>query len=604
MPGLTAPAAAADLSDFDPGFIISDPVFYNSGTMTAVGVAAFLEARAPSCVAAPDGTPCLKNFHQTTTTRPADAKCLGEYTGASNEPAAQIIAKVAVACGINPRVILTMLQKERGLVKASGSALSSNDYRRATGYGCSDTAACNARYDGFFIQVYSLAWQLKAYALNPTGYDHIAGRANLVRFHPDATCGTSSVDIQNQATASLYNYTPYQPNPAAIAAGYYGLGDSCSSFGNRNFWLIFTDWFGSTTDPFVPPAGATYTPVTPSRVMSFQKIGAGQTFTLALPMAPAGATAVALNVTAANPSSNTYVSVCPGGTATTTCKKASNVNPYYGKNTPNMVIVKLGTKHDVTFYNDAGTVQLIADVQGWFVDGVDSGATYQPIAPKRVMAFTPVAAGKMVTLTIKDPPSGASAVALNVTAANPTNDTYISTCPGGTAIGTCKLSSSLNPTRGTNTPNMVIVKLGTGGTVSFYNDSGSVQLIADVQGWFVDSRTAGASYVPVDPTRSMAFQKVGTGRTYNLTLTGVPTGATAVALNLTSANQTKDTYVSVCPYGTDLASCKAASNLNPYRGKDIANLVVVKLGTGNRITFYNDSGDSELIADVQGWFVS
>ena len=51
--------------------------------------------------------------------------------------------------------------------------------------------------------------------------------------------------ISNQATASLYNYTPYQPNAASLAAG-YGHGRRCSSYGNRNFWIYFTDWFGST----------------------------------------------------------------------------------------------------------------------------------------------------------------------------------------------------------------------------------------------------------------------------------------------------------------------------------------------------------------------
>jgi hypothetical protein len=56
-------------------------------------------------------------------------------------------------------------------------------------------------------------------------------------------CGGSTVYIRNQATASLYNYTPYQPNNAAKAAG-YGLGDGCSSYGNRNFFLYYSDWFG------------------------------------------------------------------------------------------------------------------------------------------------------------------------------------------------------------------------------------------------------------------------------------------------------------------------------------------------------------------------
>ena len=32
--------------------------------------------------------------------------------------------------------------------------------------------------------------------------------------------------------------------PAALEAG-TGEGDACSSYGNRNFSLIYTDWFGN-----------------------------------------------------------------------------------------------------------------------------------------------------------------------------------------------------------------------------------------------------------------------------------------------------------------------------------------------------------------------
>jgi hypothetical protein len=69
---------------------------------------------------------------------------------------------------------------------------------------------------------------------------------NNIRYNPNAACGTSPVYIQNQATVNLYNYTPYQPNAAALAAG-YGTGNACSAYGNRNFWNFFTDWFGPTT---------------------------------------------------------------------------------------------------------------------------------------------------------------------------------------------------------------------------------------------------------------------------------------------------------------------------------------------------------------------
>lgn len=238
---------AADLSKFDPGLIISDAMFYDSTTMSADAVQAFLDLKGRSCTNGPDGTPCLRTYRESTTSRAADAKCTRSYTGAANETAAQIITKVAAACGINPQVILATLQKEQGLVTASGSSLVPSRYRSAMGYGCPDTAACNSLYYGFFNQVYSAAAQFRNYANNPTRYSHRAGQTNAVRFHPDSSCGSSSVFIQNQATASLYNYTPYQPNAAALAAG-YGTGNSCSSYGNRNFWNYFTDWFGPTVD--------------------------------------------------------------------------------------------------------------------------------------------------------------------------------------------------------------------------------------------------------------------------------------------------------------------------------------------------------------------
>lgn len=236
-------ASAADLSRFDAGMIISDAVFYDASTMSTSQVQTFLDSKGASCNP-PTGYTCLKSFRQTTTSRAATDRCKA-YVGASSETAARIITKVAAACGINPQVILVTLQKEQGLVTAS-TGRTAAVYRKAMGFGCPDTAACDSKYYGFFNQVYSAASQFKNYAANPTRYGHIAGRTNAVRYHPDAECGSSSVYIRNQATAGLYNYTPYQPNRAALAAG-FGTGDDCSSYGNRNFWNYFTDWFGSTT---------------------------------------------------------------------------------------------------------------------------------------------------------------------------------------------------------------------------------------------------------------------------------------------------------------------------------------------------------------------
>ncbi|MFS0705489.1 Ig-like domain repeat protein [Cellulomonas sp. 179-A 9B4 NHS] len=375
---------------------------------------------------------------------------------------------------------------------------------------------------------------------------------------------------------------------------------------------VVATWVGDSTsartssgtlEQTITPAGASYTPVSPYRAMSFQEIGSGRSHVLRLTNVPKGATAVALNVTAANPTANTYVSVCPGDTRVDDCKTSSNLNPYAGRSTANMVVAKLGPNNEVLFYNNLGTVQMIADVQGWFTEGTATGARYVSVPPHRAMSFQPMDTKQMHTLTLRDVPKGATAVALNVTAANPAANTYVSVCPGGTTMLTCSSSSSLNPYAGNSTPNAVVVKLGAGNTVQFYNNIGQVHLIADVQGWFVEGAAEGSGYVPNSPTRVMAFQKVAGGKTYTLTLPDVPAGATAVALNLTSANHDRNTYVSACPGGTPVGDCKTSSNLNPYAERAVAGMVMVKIGPRNTVTFYNDQGTAQLIADVQGWFV-
>ncbi|MDR7185307.1 hypothetical protein J2X85_002341 [Microbacterium trichothecenolyticum] len=234
----------ADLSQFQPGNIISDAKFFDRGTMTEAQIQQFLEARLPRCSA---GYTCLRDYSDTSRSTAADAMC-GAYSGGVAERASTIIFKVSQACGINPQVILVMLQKEQGLVLSS--APTKDHYRAAMGQGCPDTAACDARYYGFFNQVFGAAWQLKRYA-NPPGTSqyftwYAPGKTWNVRWHPNEACGSSPVYIQNQATANLYYYTPYQPNAAAIRAGYNASSDPCASYGNRNFFQFFTDWFGST----------------------------------------------------------------------------------------------------------------------------------------------------------------------------------------------------------------------------------------------------------------------------------------------------------------------------------------------------------------------
>ncbi|SNR88490.1 Uncharacterized conserved protein, contains LGFP repeats [Geodermatophilus saharensis] len=236
--GSSAPPAlreSADLGRFDPGNIIDDTVFYDSTTMNADQVQAFLAANGSG----------LAGLRFDTWTRTGDDYC-GAYAGAAQETAAAVIAKVARACGINPQVLLVTLQKEQGLVK--DASISADQLRKAMGYACPDTpAGCDATYNGFYNQVYMASRQFKRYQALPNRYGYVAGRVNTIPYFPnDPTCGSAQVYIENQATAGLYNYTPYVPNAASLAAGYKASTDRCASYGNRNFYNYFTDWFGST----------------------------------------------------------------------------------------------------------------------------------------------------------------------------------------------------------------------------------------------------------------------------------------------------------------------------------------------------------------------
>jgi LysM repeat protein len=138
---------------------------------------------------------------------------------------------------------LVTLQKEQSLITLNNPSQTRMD--RAMGFNCPDDAPCAASTLGFFNQVYRGAGQLNYYS-NPAGpFTWLKVGSVISRtYHPNASCGSQSFKLENKATAALYYYTPYVPNQAALD-NLYGTGNSCSSYGNRNFWRFYSDWFGS-----------------------------------------------------------------------------------------------------------------------------------------------------------------------------------------------------------------------------------------------------------------------------------------------------------------------------------------------------------------------
>lgn len=248
-------AHATAVVGFEAGNIIDNAVFTSSNSMSVTQIQSFLNSKVTTCDTYGTQT---SEFGGGTRAQWAASRgysapftCLKDYTE-NGLSSAQILYNAGQQYHINPQVLIVLLQKEEGLVTDTWPT--SNQYKSATGYGCPDSTpgVCNSNYYGFTNQVNHSANMFNSIMTsNPNWYSpYVLGNNNIL-WNPSTSCGTNTVNIQNLATVALYDYTPYQPNQAALNAG-YGNGDSCSSYGNRNFYLYFTDWFGSTKvyDPY------------------------------------------------------------------------------------------------------------------------------------------------------------------------------------------------------------------------------------------------------------------------------------------------------------------------------------------------------------------
>ncbi len=244
---------AANLANFDPGYIISDYQMGNFNSMSEEEIQAFLTMKNPcdnrdeeyylALSASSSAKWHFENGHFVCLSEElfGDGEIIGE-----GETAAHIIWQAAQDYQINPQVLMVLLQKETGLI--TDRIPNNSDYRKATGYGCPDTAACSSKYYGFKNQVRNAAAMFRV-VLNGGWTNYPIGN-NYVQYNPNAACGGSIVNIRNLATSALYRYTPYQPNGGSLAAG-YGTA-YCGSYGNRNFYHYFEDWFsGITSDGMV-----------------------------------------------------------------------------------------------------------------------------------------------------------------------------------------------------------------------------------------------------------------------------------------------------------------------------------------------------------------
>lgn len=384
-----------------------------------------------------------------------------------------------------------------------------------------------------------------------------------------------------------------------------------------------------------PTAGqSVFVPLEPVRLLDTREgvgaVGPGGTVDLLVAdgvRVPLDATAVVLNVTATSATAPTDVRVYPASSAPP--PTVSNLNVAAGATVANLVHVKVGDAGRVRLRNESGSVQLLADLSGYFRESAGDttgGASYVPVAPRRLLDTRderrPLIAGEVRRLqvagTSAGAPADATAVVLNVTAVGATRQTDIRVWPSRSSEP--PTVSNLNPPPGRPVAAAVVVGVGDGGSVSLRSSSGTVQVVVDLAGWYVPT-TDGSTFHPVAPARLLDSRtatrdprfpggtpgappfRLGAGQSYDLPVAGVrgvPAVATAAVLNVTVVAPTEGTDVRVYP--SNDGAVPGSSNLNAVRGQTVANTVVVRIGRDGKVRLRNTSGALDLVVDLSAWF--
>jgi PKD domain len=405
--------------------------------------------------------------------------------------------------------------------------------------------------------------------------------------------------------------------------------------GEYTITVTTTDALGNTssTSSAFTTAGSDFTPYGPVRLLDTRHgigapqapIASGGTVRLKIDgngSIPTGVTAVALNLTAVDGTGSGYVTAYADGESG---PGVSNLNYGGGQTVANEAIVPVADGYvDLTNsgVNPSVTVDLLADVTGYFTQGAASG--FEPVTPARILDTrkglgapkAEVGPGGSIALAIDGaddgvlPASGITAVSLHVTAVDTDAGGYVTVSPDGVAR---PIVSNLNYTSGSTVSNTVIVPVGQDGEVDLYNGSpsGDTDLIADVTGYYTTNQDSTiSSYVPLTPTRVLDtrddFQPVWAGSSVGVQTSGLD--ASAYVMNLTAVEGTGNGFLTAAPTG---GTVPVVSNLNYRAGQTVANLAQVAAGsssTGEPVTITNNEIESgsltsvEILADLFGYY--
>jgi hypothetical protein len=285
-----------------------------------------------------------------------------------------------------------------------------------------------------------------------------------------------------------------RPNAVTVRIGSDGRIKIYNAGGNSHVIVDVGGWYGPSAS-----GGSLYNSLAPARILDTRngtggvsgKIGTTPlTFKVTgkdgIPAS--GVSAVALNTTVTEPTGNSFLTLYPADASN--APLASNLNYLPDQTVPNLVTVKVSPSGDIKLYNAVGSTHVILDVAGWY--GA-TGQFFRAVTPARALDTRIGTGGRTGPLsTASDlpvkvitvgglPTNGALAVALNVTATQPSSGGFLTLYPSD---GSRPLASNLNFVAGQTVPNAAITKIDANGRLNIYNLTGQVHVIVDVAGWF------------------------------------------------------------------------------------------------------------------------
>ena len=485
------------------------------------------------------------------------------------------------------------------------------------------------------------------------GIDGLASSSHgieVVVYLDGLTSGTGTVTIDWGDNSTDYTTTVAgSPDGGGFTALEEIPAHDYSALGVYPITASVTDGDGDTaTNSSNADTGSDFTPFGPTRILDTRKdegidgaIGANDTASLKVVGAqdaagdkvPAGVTAVVLNVTVTESTSNGYLTVYGDDDVNGDAQEnpgTSNLNFRTGENVANLVTVPVGTNGLVDFYNGAGkgSTQVLADIAGYYT--ASTASSYVAITPTRILDTrkgegapkAQIQADKSINVTVAGAngiPDDATAVAVNLTSVDSTKNGLITAYPTGQSL---PVVSNLNYVAGSTTANMAIIPIGTNGQVTFENSStGPVDLLADVAGYYTaDSTVAGASaYIPFPaPERIFDSRSSGnlytgplaTNTAYALPLEEADEPFTTAVFNATVTSPTGNGYLSLYPYAPSTPTKPSTSNLNYRTGQTIPNSVFVSpssiedtdFDAYDSALYLGGSGTAQVILDWFGVF--